>query len=122
MLLLAADEDLNWRYLDAALARNPHIEIVRAQTAGLAGRRDADILEWAAASGRVLLTSDASTMPTAAYARVAGGLSMPGLIVIAQGLPIAAVVDVIELVAVGGSPGDFRDSVVFASALIRRAT
>jgi hypothetical protein len=52
----------------------PDVDIIRAQDAGLSGRDDPTILEWAASSERVLLTHDVSTMTRYALDRVRVGL------------------------------------------------
>ncbi|MDQ4039747.1 MAG: DUF5615 family PIN-like protein, partial [Actinomycetota bacterium] len=70
MLPLAADENLNNDIVRGVLRRNPKIDIVRLQDAGLRGADDPAVLEWAAAEGRVLLTHDVATMTRYAYERV----------------------------------------------------
>jgi len=62
MLRLATDEDFNNRILRGLLRRNPALDIVRVQDVGLTGKSDAEVLEWAAREGRVLLTHDVTTM------------------------------------------------------------
>ena len=49
---------------------------------GLLGKSDPMVLEWAAREMRVLLTHDVRTMRYHAYARLAAGLSMPGVFVV----------------------------------------
>ena len=56
MLLLAADENFNNDIVRGVRRRLPAIDIVRVQDAGLLSADDPSILEWAALSGRVLLT------------------------------------------------------------------
>jgi hypothetical protein len=45
MLRLATDEDFNNRIVRGLLRRNPDLDIVRAQDAGLRGRGDLEVLE-----------------------------------------------------------------------------
>jgi predicted nuclease of predicted toxin-antitoxin system len=62
MLRLATDEDFNNRILRGLLRRKPDLDIMRVQDAGLIGKSDAEVLEWCANEGRVLLTHDVMTM------------------------------------------------------------
>jgi predicted nuclease of predicted toxin-antitoxin system len=79
MLRLAIDEDFNNRILRGLLRRKDDLDIVRVQDAGLKGQGDAEVLEWAATQGRVLLTHDVTTMRQHADRRRAAGLPMPGI-------------------------------------------
>ena len=56
--------------------RKPTIDIVRVQDIGLRTEDDEVILDYAVASGRIILTHDAKTMPFHAYHRIEKGLSM----------------------------------------------
>ena len=70
MLRYAADENFNGDIVRGLLRRNPDLDIVRVQDAGLSGVDDPAVLEWAALQGRVLLTHDVSTLTTHAFDRV----------------------------------------------------
>ena len=78
MLRLATDEDFNNRIVRGLLRREPDLDILRVQDAGLAGRSDEEVLAWAASEGRILITHDVTTMKQTAYDRIAAGLPMPG--------------------------------------------
>lgn len=67
--------------------------MVRVQDVSLTGRDDRALLEWAAREGRIVLTSDVSTLVGYAYDRVKVGDSMPGVFVIPQGAPLGPVID-----------------------------
>jgi hypothetical protein len=99
MLRLAADEDFNNRILRGLLRRNPDLDIVRVQDAGLRGRGDTEVLEWAATEGRVLLTHDVTTMKQHVDERIAAGLLMPGIFELNQSLPIGQAIEEILLLA-----------------------
>src|SRR5215210_5506884 len=99
MLRLAIDEDFNNRILRGLLRRSTGLDVVRVQDAGLAGKGDAEVLEWAAREGRVLLTHDVTTMKQYVDERVTTGLSMPGVFEVSQQTPIAqAMEDILLLV------------------------
>ncbi|HEV3415455.1 MAG TPA: DUF5615 family PIN-like protein [Pirellulales bacterium] len=99
MLRLAADENFNNDIVRGLRRRNPSIDLVRVQDAGLTSASDASILEWAAGAGRVLLTHDVSTMTRYAYERVRNGLPMPGLFEVGRQVPTGMAIDEIELLA-----------------------
>jgi hypothetical protein len=67
MLPMAADENFNNEILRGLRRRDPSLDIVRVQDAGLSGADDPTVLEWAASQQRVLLTHDVSTMTAHAY-------------------------------------------------------
>ena len=62
MISLAADENFNNDIVRGILRRDPTIDIVRVQDAGLMAADDSTVLEWAALNGRVLLTHDVATI------------------------------------------------------------
>jgi hypothetical protein len=99
MLRFAADENFNNDIVRGVLRRNPHVDIVRVQDAGLSEAADPILLEWAAKDNRVVLTHDVSTMTRYAYERVTSGLSMPGVFEVARKVPIGVAIDEILILA-----------------------
>ena len=97
MLRLAADENFNNDLLRGVRRRKPDVDIVRIQDAGLSGADDPTVLAWAADEGRVLLTHDVTTLTHAAYQRVIGGLSMPGVFAVHEAAAAAQVIEEILL-------------------------
>ncbi len=93
MLLLVSDENFNNDIVRGLLRRKPDLDIIRAQDAGLRGADDPAVLEWAAQEGRVVLTHDAATMAHFAFERVRANQPMPGVIEVADDLPIGAVIE-----------------------------
>jgi hypothetical protein len=113
MLRLATDEDFNNRILRGLLRHNPNLDIVRVQDAGLRARTDPEILEWAAAERRVLLTHDVTTMTQYAYDRIAAGLPMPGIFVVSQEIPIGLAIEEVLLIAVCSLEGEWEGQIRF---------
>src|SRR5271169_89762 len=99
MLPLAADENFNNDIVRGVLRRNPRVNLVRVQDAGLSGADDEAVLEWAAREGRVLLTHDVSTLTLYPYDRVNAGARMPGVFEVTRGVPVAKVIEDILLLA-----------------------
>jgi len=58
MLQLAADENFNNDIVRGLKRRDPLLDIVRTQDAGLSGATDPELLAWAAREGRALLTAE----------------------------------------------------------------
>ena len=63
MVRFQADADLNQIIVAALVRMNPLVDFRAASVASRSGLSDAQVLELAAAEGRVLLTHDAKTMP-----------------------------------------------------------
>jgi hypothetical protein len=99
VLRLAADENFNNDVIRGLIRRQPNLDIVRVQDAGLSGANDAAILDWAADDGRVLLTHDVTTMTAYALRRAAGAQPMPGVFEVGMHLSIAQVIDDLLLLA-----------------------
>ena len=74
---------------------------------------DADILEWAASQGRVLLSHDVSTVPPAAYHRIGEGKPMPGVFIVPDRMPIGQAIDEILFLSMDVEPGEWKDQVLF---------
>jgi hypothetical protein len=113
MLRLATDEDFNNRILRGLLRRRRGLDIVRVQDAGLVGKSDAEVLEWAAREGRVLLTHDVTTMKRYVDERVAAGLPMPGIFEVSQQVPIARAIEDIMLLAECSLEGEWEGQIRF---------
>ena len=99
MLKFAADENFNNDIVRGVRRRNAAMDIMRIQDAGLSGVDDPTILEWAAQSGRVLLTHDVATVTRHAYDRVRQGQSMPGVFEVGRHVLIGVAIDEILLLA-----------------------
>ena len=80
MLQFAADENFNNDIVRGLLRRQPELDLIRIQEAGLSGATDGVGLEWAAAEGRLLLTHDVTTITRYTYERVAAGQRLPGVV------------------------------------------
>jgi hypothetical protein len=111
MLRLVADENFNNDILRGVRRRNPEIDVVRVQDEGLSGADDPVVLEWAAQTGRVLLTHDVSTMTRHAYDRVREGKPMPGVFEVSREVPIGVAIEEILLLAECSLAGEWEGQV-----------
>jgi hypothetical protein len=89
------------------------LDLVRAQDVGLQGSNDPQVLAWAAAETRILLTHDRQTVPGFAYARVRAAEPMPGVFVIDDKIPVRQAIDAILLADGASEQDEWRDQVVF---------
>lgn len=112
MLRLVADAAFNGNAFDGLLRREPTLDLVRVQDVGLRTASDPDILAWAAAEGRIVVTHDQATMPDFAYDRVRAGLPMPGVFVIRDHPNrIGDMIDEILIVALCSEQHEWADKV-----------
>jgi hypothetical protein len=112
MLRLASDENFNGAIHRGLLRREPDLDLVRAQDAGLIGSDHPTILDWAASPGRNLLTHDRATIPDHAYERIRSGLPMPGVVVVGMQAPIGTTIGDILLLARCGQPEELDGRVL----------
>jgi hypothetical protein len=97
VLKLVSDENFSGDILRGLYRQRPHLDVVRVQDMGLSAVPDPDILAWAAAEGRILLTHDRDTMPRWAYDRVRAGQAMPGVFLVSDLMPVGQAIDEILL-------------------------
>ena len=71
------------------------------------------MLEWAANENRIVLTHDISTVPDFAYARMAEGKIMPGVIAVPQDAAIGRIAQDVLLLVQASFDGEFENSVIF---------
>jgi hypothetical protein len=111
VLKLAADEDFNNNMVLGVLRRNPDVDIMRVQEAGLSGAEDPSVLKWAAEEGRVLFTHDVNTMTDHAYQRINAGETMPGLFAVPRSVPIGTAIEDMLLIAECSVEGEYEGQV-----------
>lgn len=112
LMTLATDENFDYGILRGLLRKLPGLDLVLAQDAGMTGADDPQVLEWAAAENRVLLTHDAQTMPVFAYKRVEKGDPMPGVIVVPQNMAIGDAIEELVLIIECCLKGELIDRVL----------
>jgi hypothetical protein len=113
MLRLLSDEDFPGAVVNGLLQRVPDLDLVRVQDVGLMGTPDPDILEWAAANDRILVSGDRSTLSVYAWDRVAGGLFMPGVFLLRRSTSVARAIDALELIALSSEHHEWVNQVVY---------
>lgn len=95
---LLTDENFNNHINRALLLQRPGVDLIRAQDAGLSGKNDDAVLEWALMNNRILLTHDAKTIPLEAFSRIHAGREIPGIFIVPWQSAIGQVVADILLI------------------------
>src|SRR5215831_10553647 len=98
MLRLTSDADIHGEIIRGLRRRLPELDLVRAQDAPPEDTSDVEVLAWAAAENRILLTNDRNTMVGFAYQRVSSAALVPGLIVTTNEQSIGSAIDDIVLI------------------------
>jgi hypothetical protein len=93
-----ADADLDGRVLRGIRRAAPEIEIRSAADARLAGVPDIEVLRRAAEQRRVLISQDRRTMPAHFRQYRSAGVTSPGLILLREGISIAAAIEELVLI------------------------
>ena len=93
MIRFLADASLHYGIVTGCRRREPAIDFTSANEARLDGVDDPDVLDLASREDRILVTSDLKTMPThfADYLEEHG--HAPGVFLVKQRAPLAAVID-----------------------------
>ncbi len=115
MLPLLSDEDLQGAIVSGLLVHFPTIDLVRVQDIGLMQTPDPIILEYAASQNRVIVSHDRNTMTAHAQDRMAQGLRISGLIVLAKFISIGKSIQDVGTLAEAGDPGDLDGQILFLS-------
>ncbi len=111
MLRLVSDENFNGRIVRGLRHRRPELDLVRVQDVGLMQATDADILEWAAQEGRVLLTHDIATIPSAVEERLKHGKPTPGVLLVQGWMPIGRAITEILFYVDAAEPDDLKNQI-----------
>src|SRR4051812_4915800 len=109
MLSFLADENFNGDVVRGLLRRQGDLDIVTVQEVGLSGEADPDVPERAAAHGRIVVTHAINTMAGFAMDRVTAGLAMPGVVEVADHLPIGSVIEDLPLLAECSLEGEWEN-------------
>ena len=120
-LRFQADNDLKFAIVKAVRRQEPSIDFASAQEAGLDGLGDPELLDRAAAEGRVLVSHDRRTMLNHFRNHLAAGKSSPGLLVVAQGTAIGVAADAIVAMWALTNPGELTNQAYHLPSLINHS-
>jgi hypothetical protein len=114
-----ADADLDFAIVEGVRRREPSVDFKSANEAGLEGLGDPDVLELAAAEGRILVSYDTSTIPVHFAARLRSGLRSPGVLVASQSSPVGDIVELLLVIWSASSESDWADQIHYLPSLSR---
>ena len=86
MVPLLIDENVNHRILRGLRRRLPALDYLLVQETEVMQQDDPEVLDWAVAHNRVVMTHDVNTMTKYAYARLEAGQPLSGLVIIPKEL------------------------------------
>ena len=112
MVRLLADASLRHAIVTGCARREPAIDFLSAHAAKLHGVSDRDVLEIAAAQGRILITQDFRTMPKHFAEFLSAGRSSPGVFLVKQRTPLLTVIDDLVLVWTASTQEDWTNRMV----------
>jgi predicted nuclease of predicted toxin-antitoxin system len=112
MLRLASDADVHGEIIRGLRRRRPEIDLVRVLDALPEGTPDREVLAWAVAENRILVTNDRNTMVGFAYQHGATEDPVPGVIVTTSEQSIGSAIDDILLIAEYMPEEEIRGQVV----------
>src|SRR5690242_16783088 len=107
---LCADENVSGKIVAAIRRRAPEIDLLTVREAGLDGRPDRDILEFAAQHDRIVISNDRRTM-IAEFQQLIAGSEHPGLIILSKQLRIGDALEAIIRLWSDSSQEEFRNQV-----------
>lgn len=93
-----ADADLNKAIVIGVSRREPAVDFLTAQVAGLRGLHDSEVLALAAEQGRVLVSHDVGTMPAHFRRFRESGKRSAGLFMVPQHLSVGAAISELLLI------------------------
>ena len=104
-----ADADLNRAIVSGVLRREPSVDFLTAQAAGLRGMNDPAVLALAAERQRVLVSHDVGTMPAHFHAFRSAGIPSSGVFLIPQSLDVGAAIDELLLIWLASEASEWED-------------
>ncbi len=108
-----ADADFNEDLIRGMRRNEPAIDFLTAFDGGTRGLLDRQVLELAAAAGRVLVSHDRDTMIGEFFGFLADGHSSPGLITVEQELDEGDAIEDLLLIFAATSPEELRDQITW---------
>jgi hypothetical protein len=108
-----ADHDLNEHIIIGVRRRESLIEFSRVRDIGLSDQPDAEILAYAEHHSFIVVSHDVNTMPAEAYARMAAGSTIAGLLMVQQGHPVGAIIESLILIWSASEAEEWQNQVCF---------
>jgi hypothetical protein len=88
-----ADHDLTFHIVEGIRKHEPAVMIIAAREVAMHQQPDANVLEFAASRGLIVISHDRQTMTKAAYDRVRAKQPFPGLFIAKQKVPVGPIIN-----------------------------
>src|SRR5262249_31041526 len=111
MLRLLIDQNFDHDILHGLYRRIPNLDAVTAFDERLSEAPDRELLAWAAASGRILVTHDHQSMPDHVADRIAAGGRVAEVVIIPQQWQIRRAIDDLELIVMCSNEEEWENVV-----------
>jgi hypothetical protein len=108
-----ADADLNRAVVSGVVRREPSVDFLTAQAAGLRGMDDSAVLTLAAELKRVVVSHDVGTMPAHFTAFRSVGKQSSGVFLIPQRLDVGTAIDELVLIWLASEASEWVDRLVW---------
>lgn len=108
-----ADEHVHPGFVAALRSAEPPLDVVTVQEVGLRTRADDELLDWAAANGRILISADKQTIIELAEGRMATGEPLCGLVVYRDSATTSEMIAGVRTIDGACSPDDFLYQVYY---------
>jgi hypothetical protein len=112
MIRFLADADFNHAIVEGCRRKEPALDFLAANEAGLEGMPDLEVLALAADQDRILVTHDRQTMPSHFGEFLMSGRSSRGVFLVSQHAPISAVIDELVLIWAASDPEEWKDRIL----------
>jgi hypothetical protein len=104
-----ADADLNKAIVSGILRREPALDFLTAQAAGLRRMSDPEVMALAAEQRRVLVSHDVGTMPAHLRAYRNSGKRSAGVFLVSQSLDVGTAIDELLLIWLASEASEWED-------------
>jgi Domain of unknown function (DUF5615) len=108
-----ADADLNKAIVSGVLRREPSLDFLTSQAAGLRGMSDPEVLGLAAERQRILVSHDVGTMPAHFGALRNAGKQSSGVFLVPQSLDVGVAIDEILLIWLASDASEWENRLVW---------
>lgn len=110
---LLIDQNFDLDIVRGLERRVSKLDYVSTAELGLSEASDPELLEGAMREQRVILTHDPSTMPDHVADRISNGADVFGVIIVPRTLPIALVIDELELIIGSSEEEEYLNRYLF---------
>ncbi|HTX39438.1 MAG TPA: DUF5615 family PIN-like protein [Bryobacteraceae bacterium] len=112
MIRFLADADLNLAILKGCRRREPAMDFLSANEAGLRGIADPEVLALAASQNRILVTHDLRTMPRHFAEFLLKQQLSPGVFLVSQDASVGDVVEDLVLIWAASDPAEWENRIL----------